>query len=118
MIDAQQTYDFICRMDEGKRMFSNTDGFGFFIRVDEGWLEKIKQNPKLLLNPIAMKLLLMKNGENIHLIGVFGNKGNKGFTSIRRGLRELIAKEKPKSVSWFNKELTKFNYRRLQWQEQ
>ena len=117
-LDREKVYDFICAMDDAGKMYSNDDGFGFFIKLDAGWLEKVKQNPKLLLNPIAMQLLLRKNGENIHLIGIFGNEGNKGFVSIRRGLRELIAKEKPASISWFNKKLNKFNYRRLRWQEQ
>ena len=117
-LNQKKVYDFICLMDSTGRMFSTAEGFVFFLRLDAGWLEKIRQKPSLLLNTVLMQTLLRKEGKNIHFIGIYGNENNKGFVSIRKGFREFVAKEKPISVSWFNKDMNKFNYRRLQWLEQ
>ena len=112
-LDREKVYDFICSMDSNGRMFSTDDGFVFFLRLDAGWLEKVKQNSSLLLNAVAMQALLRCKGDNIHFIGIYGNENNKGFVSIRKGFREFIAKEKPISVSWFNKNMTRFVYHKF-----
>lgn len=112
----RKTYNFISSMDDAGRMYSNDDGFVFFIKLNAEWLEIIRKTPRLLVNPQTMTPLLEHNGRNIHFIGLYGNENNKGFLSIRKGMREFIAKEKPISVSWFSKDMSKFNYRRLQWQ--
>lgn len=109
MISQEQVYNFICLMDDTGRMYSCEDGFGFFIKLNAEWLERIKQNPLLLIDPNVMKDLLTQEGRNIHFIGIYG----KRLSSIRQGIRSIIKKENPNSISWFNKDMSKFVYRRL-----
>jgi len=108
MIDAEQVYNFVTIMDENHRSYSCNDGFCFFLRLDNVALSKIKENPKLLTDPDTIKGLLFCAGDNIHFIGVYGRK----FRVIRQAIREVIAKEKPTSISWYNQDMSKFIYRR------
>jgi len=109
MTNQEQVYNFISLMDDTDRMYSCNDGFGFFIKLKAEQLEQIKHNPALLTNPEIMKDLLFQEGKNIHFIGVYG----KRLSSIRQGIREVINKENPNSISWFSKDMSKFIYRRL-----
>jgi len=114
MINQEQVYNFISLMDDTGRMYSCDDGFGFFVKLNDEWLEKIKYNPLLPANPEVMKILLTQEGKNIHFIGVYGNDViRRGLLSMRQGIKEIIRKENPKSISWFNKNMNNFIFRRI-----
>jgi hypothetical protein len=115
MIDQEQVYNFISLMDDTGRMYSCDDGFGFFIKLNDEWLEKIRHNPLLLTNPETMKVLLTQEGKNIHFFGVYSkhNGIHKEFSACKQGIKEIIKKENPDSISWFNKDMSRFIYRRI-----
>ena len=109
MISEEQVYNFVSEMDEGRRLYSNPSGFCFFLKLDDKALDRVRTNPRLLTNPLLIKDLLFQSGDNIHFIGAYG----KGFQVIRYAIRDVAIKEKAKSVSWCNKDMTKFIYRRI-----
>jgi len=114
MINQEQVYNFISLMDDTGRMYSCKDGFGFFVKLNDEWIKKIRRNPLLPTDPDIMKILLKQNGKNIHFIGVYGNNiVRRGLLSMRQGIKEIIKKENPNSISWFNKDLNNFIFRRI-----
>lgn len=53
--------------------------------------------------------LSRENGQNVHFIQIC----TKGTKTILRGMREIIAKENPETISWFRPDLAKLVIRRL-----
>ena len=108
-INQDQTLQFINLMFNKNLAYTNPDGVIFFFRLTEESLESIKIHPEYLTYPNVLEKLMEEKGDNIHFVGLY----TQGMKSIRNGMKELIEKESPKSVSWWNQEMNKFNFRRI-----
>jgi len=109
MITENMVYNFVSAMDEGNKMYSNPDGFCFFLRLDKKTLDKVRTNRQLLTNPKLIADLMKQEGKNIHFISAYG----KGVQVIRKAIKYIIANESPDSVSWYNKNMSRFIFRRV-----
>ena len=90
------------------------DGFAFYFKCSDEVLKMLKEDKSILCSPGEMGKLLAGDGENIHFIGIYSTTPhNTGYMSIARGLNKLIKKEKPKSISWYDKQMKKFIIRRF-----
>jgi len=105
----EQVLHFISYMEDTGRSYENKDGFCFYIKISAEQLAKIRQNPEILIDIEVMKDLLIQDGYNIHIIGAYG----KGKSIIRKAIKEIAKIENAESVSWFNKDMTKFINRRF-----
>ena len=112
-------------MEKKDRLYSCEQGFGFYLKLDSYWLERIWENKSLLTKPEEMKILLNQNGDHIHVIGVYAQNNESNlkrhspeimktdFKAMRKAMRDIIVREKPISISWYNPEMTKFHIRRI-----
>ena len=105
MIELPQA--FIDFMRQTKLICENESGQCLFLRVDDETLNTIKSDKEVLTKPESYSRLFFTKGENIHIIGLY----LKNKFSILQGMKKLIAQEHPKSISWWNKTMTKFNYK-------
>lgn len=80
-------------------------GSALYIRISDDDLWKIEYGFIDLTNPKEIVQLLNSKGDNIHFLYVLAD----GQKTILKGLREVIKKENPKTISWFNPEMTKLN---------
>lgn len=102
-------------MTQLRKIISNENGVAFYVKVSDSILEQIRKNPDLPKDPKYMQHLITSSGDNVFIFGLYTTKQNEGrFQSIRVGLTEIIEREKPKSVSWFNRRMTKLFYRRTE----
>ena len=101
--------NFIDVMRRRNLVIEEEGGALFFVRVNDKTLTEIKNNSFLLRGPAYMERLILSEGDNIHIIGLFLNRKFDMF----QGVRMIIDREKPKSISWWNKNTTKFIYRRI-----
>jgi hypothetical protein len=114
MITEEMVYNFISLMDDTGRMYSCEDGFGFYLKLTPEWLEQIRSNPRLLTDPKIMEKLLLQDGKHIHFIGAYISANCfDGLKAMIKGIREVVKKYHPESISWHNKDLTKFIFRRM-----
>ncbi len=88
----------------------NILGVGFFCRVDDIELAKIKDRTLNVTMPSNLEYLLKQKGDNIHFL--FGVSTN-GIRTVLKGVRSVIEWEKPKTVSWFSQDLKRFNIRTI-----
>ena len=96
-------------MRQANLICENEFGQAFFLRVDDKTLQEIKNNPQMLTAIEAYKDLFFMRGSNIHIIGLYLNRKY----SILQGMKKLILQEHPKSISWWNKNMTKFNIKEV-----
>lgn|SRR3990167_10319639 len=80
-------------------------GSALYLQLTDETLWQIKYGFIDLKNPETVNRMLREQGDNIHFLYVLAD----GVKTILRGLREVIKKENPKTVSWYNPEMTKFN---------
>lgn len=89
------------------------NGFAFYIKCSDAALDNLKKDKSILYNTEKVRELLDGDGPNVHFIGLYGDRQGNGYISILRGLKELVKKERPSSISWFDKEMKRFILRRL-----
>ena len=80
-------------------------GSALYLKLTDETLWKLEYGFIDLRNPEIVNQMLKERGDNIHFLYVLAN----GVRTILKGLREVIKKENPKTVSWYNPEMTKFN---------
>lgn len=83
------------RDDEG-----NITGVAMFLRLEDDTYNALGCLD--VSNTDALIELLKERGDNICFMVVCG----EGFGNIRRGIREVKEKYKPKSISWWNPDMT------------
>ena len=88
----------------------NILGVGFFCKMNDIDLARIKDGELWVTSVLDMIYLLNQKGENIHFIFAVTTKG---INTILKGLRNVIEWERPKTVSWFSQNLKCFNIRTL-----
>ena len=103
----EAVYHFIDLMRKNGRLVEAKEGLCFYVKVTDWEIYKIEQNKDYLLHNIGM--LLSSNGNNLHIFGLVLDKP----VNIKRHLKDLVIKENPTSVSWWNKGMTKFITRRI-----
>lgn len=86
-------------------------GSALYAKISDETLWKIEWGFLDLTKPQNIQEVLNDKGNNIHFLYLLADS----FRTIRKGLKEVIQKENPKNVSWFNPEMTnlnKFNLKR------
>lgn len=82
---------------------------GFYFRLTDETYNDLKNRKINLITLGVFQKCLEENGKNIHFAFTVAN----GFRSLREGIREVIRKEKPLTVSWYNSKMTKFFNRKV-----
>lgn len=80
-------------------------GSAIYVKISDDELWKIQYGFIKTDDPGEIVKLLNNVGDNIHFLYVLADSQK----TILKGLREVIGKENPKTVSWFNPEMTKLN---------
>jgi hypothetical protein len=80
-------------------------GSSLYLKISDDILWKIEYGFIDLTKPDEVAQMFNSKGDNVHFLYVLAG----GVKTILRGLREVIEKEKPKTVSWYNPEMTKLN---------
>jgi len=81
------------------------------LKLTDETLKVIRLNPQMLKDMKALQGLLQENGDNFHIVRIQKNEGIiKVSTAIRKGFKEFVFKYKPKSISWFNQDMSRFIY--------
>ena len=76
-----------------------------YAKISDETLWKIEYGFLDLKNSRDIQEVLNDKGNNIHVLYLLAD----GQNSILKGLRKVIKKENPKTISWFNPEITKLN---------
>ena len=106
------------RMITTNQFVMEEHGFAFYVRCSDELLAKIEANKEYLIYPDLAQRLLSGSGEHVHFIGIYSTKPNSnGYHSILRGLENVAKKEKPRSISWYDRFFQKFIIRRLKWEQ-
>jgi hypothetical protein len=77
----------------------------FYFKLTDELLELLKKGNLDLTKEEGVNLAFMSNGNNVHFILCVAD----GIRPIRQGIRLTIEKEKPKTISWYNPEMSKLN---------
>lgn len=72
-------------------------GVGIYFMTDDMSMRRIKSYVYRLNNPEHILEIMKRRGDNLHFIGVVA----KDTKTILKGLKEVIKREKPKTISWF-----------------
>ena len=96
----------ICVKEDGKIL-----GSALYLRLNDEDIKNIIYGEISIGNPEIAQDLLSRKGDNIHFIYVFAD----GEKTILKGLKKVIKKENPRSVSWYkpNMELRFIKFRRI-----
>lgn len=84
-------------------------GVGFYFRLSNRMLKEVKDRIVDIGNPRNAIYLLRQNGRNIHFAFLVA----KGVKTIMKGLKEVIKREQPKTVSWFDPSMEHFFIRKI-----
>jgi|TARA_R100000501_G_C2630720_1_gene126234 hypothetical protein len=105
---------FVSKMVEDGHVIQESEAFAFYVTVDDETLDKIKTEPGYILNKDNLEKMLKGKGDNVHFFGL-ASTNTKGLVTrdILKGLKDILEKEHPKSVSWWNKAMTQITTRRL-----
>ena len=95
LIDRHQ--DKIVFVKDGKKF----KGAAMYIKLDDDAIAGILEGMIDPTSPDDMRILLSSQGDNIHFIFIVAD----GIKTILKGLRKVIAKENPYSVTWFNPDM-------------
>ena len=105
---------FVRKMIDDDRIISESEAFAFYVKVDDEALEKIQQDPNYMCNPDNVVKLLQGTGDNVHFFGLISTTTKGRVThSILKGLKDTIEKEHPKTISWWNKAMSRIITRRI-----
>lgn len=94
----------ICVRENG-----NIVGVGLYAKIKDDTLWKIKNGFLDISEPVILNQILSENGNNVHFIGVTANS----YRTLSKGLKEVISREHPKTVSWFSKDMKRFIERKV-----
>ena len=79
------------------------------MKLTDNTLNAIDLGVISLKDPEVIVKVLEEDGDNIHFIGVLAD----GLKTVLRGLREVIRKENPKTISWFKPEMDRVHFIKL-----
>ena len=78
--------------EDGKSIAS-----ALYVKLIDKTFSKLKFGFCDTTNPVIMQELLEENGDNIYILYTLA----VGFKAIRKGLKQVIKKENPKVISWY-----------------
>ena len=84
-------------------------GVGFYFKLSNRTLKEVRNKTLDIGNPTNAVYCLKDNGRNIHFVLLVAKK----VSVILKGLKEVIRREIPITVSWFSPDMTQFFIRRL-----
>ena len=102
---------FVTKMIESDKVIFQREGFAFYVKCSDEMIDKIHANPGFILNTENLIEVFRSQGDNVHFFGIVST--NHSIQPILDGLKALIAKEDPKTVSWWNKDMSRFIQRRF-----
>lgn len=94
------------RMKELGKSFEYGNAQCCYLCLSDKSLQEIKNNKDLLIHPETIKQYIKQNGDNLHIVQLLGNGGD-----IRELKSQLFLAKNPKSISWYNRSMTKFLYK-------
>ena len=103
---------FVTKMMEADKILYEQEGFGFYVKCSDEMIEKIANDHLFILNPDNLIEIFKSTGDNVHFFGVVSTTHN-GMHGILKGLKDIVLKEKPKSFSWWDKNMKHFHRRNL-----
>jgi len=80
-------------------------GAGFYVRITDESLFKLRVGLIDITHPDEILKLLKESGNNIHFLFAISD----GQKTILKGIREVMRIHNPRTISWFNKDMTKLN---------
>jgi len=83
-------------------------GVGFYYKLDNVTFKRIVNRDLDIGLTVTAYICLSQKGSNIHFILVVA----KSMVNILKGLREVIKRENPKTISWFSPDMNKIFIRR------
>lgn len=104
---------FVLKMVKNNNVVFKQEGFAFYLKVDDKTIERIAKEPGYILNQDNLLKILQSTGDNVHFFGVLSTINEDASKAIFKGLNEVIEKEKPRTVSWWNPAMKKFITRRI-----
>ena len=84
-------------------------GVSFYLKLTDETFEGIKNKILDITNIDMINKSLQEKGNNIHFILLVADR----VKTIIRGLREIIKKENPKSISWFSPNMKNLFIRKI-----
>ena len=84
---------------------SKIDLVAFYFKLTDELLEDLKNKKLDLTKEEGCNIAFISNGDNVHFVLCVSD----GIRPIRQGIRFTINKENPKTVSWYNQDMTKLN---------
>jgi len=84
-------------------------GVAFYFKLEDNTLKGVEHGFISLEDPELIAQLLEQNGRNIHFLGVLADSGR----IVLKGLRGVIKKENPKTVSWFKPDMKEVHFIKL-----
>lgn len=89
---------FICIYENGK-----IKGFSIYLKLTDETLYKVLCRDFQFKDFKSIDNALREDGENIHFVRLISDR----ISIIRKGIKRVIEKEKPETISWFNKDIDK-----------
>lgn len=84
---------------------NNFKGAALYVRLTDETLWKLRYGFMRVDNAWDIQQMISEKGQNIHFLYLLAD----GTTTILKGLREVMRKENPKTISWFSPDMSKFN---------
>lgn len=88
-------------------------GAALYVRLTDDTFWKLHYGFIKIDNPQNIQQILNEKGENIHFLYLLAD----GIKTILKGLREVMIKENPKTISWFSPDMSKLNNFKLKRRE-
>jgi hypothetical protein len=105
---------FVSKMVHSDMVIYEQEAFAFYVKCSDDMLAKIQANPGFILDANNLIEVLRSTGDNVHFFGILSTKTNGVVTNqILKGIQDTIEKEHPKTISWWNKGMNRFNTRRI-----
>lgn len=105
---------FVSKMVNEDKVIAESEAFAFYVKVDDETLKKIHTDPGYIMNHDNLKEMLNGTGDNVHFFGLISTSTKGPVThSIIKGLKDIIEKEHPKTISWWNRTMSRIITRRI-----
>jgi len=94
--------DKIAVIKEGKFI----KGAALYLKLTDNSLSLIDAGVINLKSPDTIRELIKENGDNIHFVGVLAD----GTRTILKGLKDVIKRNSPKTISWFKPDMDSVHF--------
>lgn len=84
-------------------------GAALYLKLTDNSLNMIDLGVVNIELPEVITELIKENGDNLHFVAVLAD----GAKTVLKGLKEVIRKENPKTVTWFKPDMDRVHYIKL-----